>query len=133
MLYYYSATAAYEDLVQILQHEEFKSDDIVPNVRRLRKWRNRLPLSKIHSHEITIATKNTPSTAVPAKSAYTMSLRETIERVLSNPRLSSQMYFGCGIETEERKELWHGEIWKESPLFGKEHLEIDGGCPFIVI
>ena len=54
-----------------------------------------------------------------------MSLRETIERVLNNPRLSSQMYFGCGIETEERKEL---ETWKESPLFGKDYLEIDGGC-----
>ena len=102
-------------------------------MRRLRKWRNQLPLSKVHSHEIAITTKNTPSTAVPVKSAYTMSLRETIERVLNNPRLASQMYFGCGIETEERKEFWHGEIWKESPLFGKEHLEIDGGSPFIVI
>ena len=62
-----------------------------------------------------------------------MSLRETIERVLSNPQLSSKMYFGCGIETEEKKELWHGEIWKESPLFGKEHLEINRGCLFIII
>jgi|GraSoiStandDraft_12_1057312.scaffolds.fasta_scaffold85390_2 hypothetical protein len=37
---------------------------------------------------------------------YTRSLWET-RTVLSNPRLSSQMYFGCGIETKEKR---HGEI-----------------------
>ncbi|GET00728.1 hypothetical protein GLOIN_2v1790940 [Rhizophagus clarus] len=29
------------------------------------------------------------------------------------------MYFGPGVEKEERTELWHGNLWKESPLFGE--------------
>jgi len=108
-------------------------NDVVPNIRRLRQWRNRLPLSKIRRHEIKISTKNTPSTAMPAKDAYTISLRETIERVLNNPRLCSQMYFGSGIEVEEKTEFWHGEIWKESPLFGQDTLDINGGYIYIYI
>jgi hypothetical protein len=87
-----------------------------------------LPLSKIFKHEITIVTKNTPSTAIPVKNAYTISLLETIKSVLNNPQLSSQMYFGSGVEVEEKKEFWHGETWKESPLFGEDCLEINGGC-----
>ena len=104
----------------------------MPNIRRLRQWRNRLPLSKIRRHEIKISTKNTPSTAMPAKDAYTISLRETIERVLNNPRLCSQMYFGSGIEVEEKTEFWHGEIWKESPLFGQDTLDINRGYYFFI-
>lgn len=119
--------------MQILQHEDFTLTDVVPNIRRLRQWRNRLPLSKIRGHEIKITTKNTPSTAMPTKDAYTISLRETIERVLNNPRLCSQMYFGSGIEVEEKTEFWHGEIWKESPLFGQDTLDINGGFFFLYL
>src|SRR5207244_12024501 len=80
-----------------------------------------------------ITTKNTPSTAMTTKDAYTISLRETIERVLNNPRLCSQMYFGSGIEVEEKTEFWHGEIWKESPLFGQDTLDINGGFFFVCL
>ena len=160
--------------MQILQHEDFTLTDVVPNIRRLRQWRNRLPLSKIRGHEIKITTKNTPSTAMPTKDAYTISLRETIERVLNNPRPSSLMDIDTshglrasfqvvpeeryevpdsfvseirsrGFEFnihdlnhdgrlfEEKTEFWHGEIWKESPLFGKDTLDINGGFFFLYL
>ena len=41
------------------------------------------------------------------------------------------MYFGSGIEVEEKTEFWHGEIWKESPLFGQDTLDINGGYIYI--
>jgi hypothetical protein len=72
--------------VQIPQHEEFALNNVVPNIRRLRRWRNRLPLSKIHSHEIAITTKIRHRLQFQPKDAYTVSLRETMERVLNNPR-----------------------------------------------
>jgi hypothetical protein len=40
------------------------------------------------------------------------------------------MYFESGIEVEEKTEFWHEEIWKESPLFGQDNLEINGGVFF---
>jgi len=52
--------------------------------------------------------KNAPSTQFQPKDAYTVSLRETIERVLNNPRPFSQMHFESGIEVEEKTEFWHG-------------------------
>ena len=37
------------------------------------------------------------------------------------------LYFGPGIEAEEKKEYWHGDLWAESPLFGQENITINGG------
>lgn len=34
------------------------------------------------------------------------------------------MYFGPGQEVEESKELWHGDIWKESARFGQASITI---------
>ena len=40
------------------------------------------------------------------------------------------MYFGPGIEVSEAVELWHGQIWKESPIFGETSLLINNGRLF---
>ncbi|PKB96947.1 hypothetical protein RhiirA5_385000 [Rhizophagus irregularis] len=37
------------------------------------------------------------------------------------------LYFGPGIETEEKKEFWHGDLWAESPLFGQEKIAVNRG------
>ena len=37
------------------------------------------------------------------------------------------MYFGPGIEVPEAVELWHGQIWKESPIFGETSLLVNNG------
>src|SRR5437879_5558497 len=125
--FYILATCAYEDLITILKHPNFNVLDAVSNVRRVRQWQQRLPLQKVRSHQISITSKNTPSTASPSRDAYIFSLHETIERVLNNPFLMSKMYFGPGIESDEKSELWHGDIWKRSPLFGENKLETQNG------
>ena len=35
------------------------------------------------------------------------------------------MYFGPEIEVSEVIELWHGQVWKESPMFGEISLLVD--------
>ena len=36
---FFLATNAYNDLVDILQHPDFNTRDVVTNVRRFRQWR----------------------------------------------------------------------------------------------
>ena len=113
--------------MRILTHKDFRTDDVVSNVRRLRKMRQRLPLLKMSEHPVHISNKQTPSTSEPVKSAYSISLLDYISRVLSTPSLASEMYFGPGVLMERRSEFWHGRIWHESPLFGQDSVKIRGG------
>ncbi|CAG8758812.1 42705_t:CDS:10, partial [Gigaspora margarita] len=91
---YMTSTAAYHDLVQILRHPKFDVNHLPTNLQSLKKQREQLPLMKIH----------TPSTNI------------------KNPSLSSQLYFGPGIFSKSREELWEGNLWAESPLFGQPNL-----------
>lgn len=37
------------------------------------------------------------------------------------------MYFGSGQKVERSQELWHGNLWKESPCFGHASIQINTG------
>ena len=41
-----------------------------------------------------------------------------------------KMYFGHGIESQEKSELWHGDIWQWSPLYGDVTIIINNGKAF---
>ena len=41
--------------------------------------------------------------------------------------LMSKMYFGPSVEKEKNTEIWHGDLWKESPLFGEISITINNG------
>ena len=68
-----------------------------------------------------------PSTSNPTKLAYTISIKEHLNHILNNSRLIEKMYFGHGIESPEKSELWHGDIWQRSPLYGDATISIDNG------
>ncbi|CAG8767826.1 5844_t:CDS:2, partial [Gigaspora rosea] len=108
------------NILDIIYHPQFKSEDVVKNIRRFRKYRQRLPLLKIKSHQIHISNKKTPSTSKDTKKAYCLSISDIIWYTLNNPSLFHTMYFGPGQEVTRNYELWHGNIWKESPRFGQE-------------
>lgn len=36
-----------------------------------------------------------------------------------------KMYFGPGIVAKEKREFWHGDLWQDSPLFGKHEIRIN--------
>ena len=110
--------------MDIIRHPQFKCEDVVPNSRQFRKYRQRLPLLPIKSRQINISSKKTPSTSKNIGAAYYLSITDIICHVLNNPSLISNLYFGLGQEVKESKELWHGDIWKESARFGQAFITI---------
>jgi hypothetical protein len=84
-------------------------------------------LPSIKSRKIHISNKKTPSTSKNTKETYYLSITDIIWQVLNNPLLFSQMYFGPGQKVTRNQELWHGDIWKESPRFGQASIQINGG------
>ena len=103
------------------------------NIRRLRTERVKLPLLRIKSHPITIDNQKTPSTSIPTKLAYTVLTKEHLNHILNNPRLMEKMYFGRDIESCEKSELWHGDIWQRSPLYEDATIVINNGKTFLLI
>ncbi|POG58448.1 hypothetical protein GLOIN_2v1790377 [Rhizophagus irregularis DAOM 181602=DAOM 197198] len=98
------STSAYEDLVDIIMRPEFNRD--------------------AYSKSILISLKKTPSTSRDSKMAYQLSISDIIWNVLNNPSLVKKMYFGPDVDSKIKSEYWHGTLWAESLLFGKEQLMI---------
>ena len=120
---FYIATAAYEDLAKILTHPEFRKEDVTKNIRKIRTWRNRLPLVKVRQHDVPLCMQRTPSTSKSTTKAFTISPLTYLERILKNLLLMSKMYFGPGIVSTEKREFWHGELWQDSLLFGEDEIK----------
>lgn len=129
----YLGSHAYQDLVKILNDPDFCISDLPLSITTLKQIRRGLPLMALNSHNVKINPMDTPSTTVTQKEGYTFSLLDHIQRILKNQSLFSKMYFGPGIEASEVVELWHGQLWKESPIFGETFLKVNNGKFFIFI
>ncbi|KAF0352756.1 HCP-like protein [Gigaspora margarita] len=79
----------------------------------------------IRTCSVDISQKKTLSTSKERRPCYYLSIFDIIWNVLNNPSLYNTMYFGPGVEVEEKKEYWHGDLWAESPLFGQDKIIID--------
>ena len=42
------------------------------------------------------------------------------------------MYFGPSINSEEKSEFWHGNLWGEFPLFGQHEILISEAYKIIL-
>ena len=124
---------AYKELMKIIKHAEFKCNEAPNNIASLKRYRNGLPLLPIKSHSVEIVSKQMPSTAKPTKDAYYFSILDHIKRVLNNPSLKNNMYFGPGIEATKKTEFWYGFLWQESLLFGCEKILLHNSKNFIFI
>jgi hypothetical protein len=120
-------THAYHELVKILRHPKFKADQIPYSVTTLKKFRKGLPLLPFTGKLVKIDLKHTPSNTLPLKEAYTFSIKDHIYHIINNLTLIPKMYFGPGVEKERSTEIWHGSLWKESPLFGETSIIINNG------
>ncbi|PKY37032.1 hypothetical protein RhiirB3_461134, partial [Rhizophagus irregularis] len=125
-------TCAYQDLVKILQHPDFCASDLPQSITTLKQMRHNLPLITLNSHNVKINPMDIPSTSVSVKKDYTSSIFDYIQRILNNPSIFPKLYFGPGIETLKKFELWHRQVWKESPLFGKTSHMIKNGNIYIL-
>ena len=114
-------------MIDIIRHPQFKIEDVVPNSRKFRKYRQRLPILPMKSQKISISSKKTPFTSKNIGEAYYLSISDILWHILNNPSLFNTMYFGSGQEMEKSKELWHGNIWKESARFGQASVMVAQG------
>ena len=81
----------------------------------------------IRTRSIKIDQRKTPSTSKGEKPSYYLSIHDIVWSILNNLSLYNTLYFGPGVETNEKKEFWHGDLWAESPLFGQDKITINGG------
>ncbi|CAG8750415.1 18344_t:CDS:2, partial [Racocetra persica] len=72
------STHAYDKLVDIIHHPQFKSTDVMKNIQRFRKYRQRLLLPSIRSQYIHIFDKKILSTSRKTKEMYYLSITEII-------------------------------------------------------
>jgi hypothetical protein len=86
-----------------------------------------LPLLPITGKFVPIDLKNTPSKTLPLKEAYTFLIKDHIYRIINNPILMPKLYFGLDVEKGKNTEIWHEDLWKESPLFGDTVITINNG------
>ncbi|CAG8579124.1 9414_t:CDS:2, partial [Dentiscutata heterogama] len=121
------ATSAYEDLAKIITHPKFRKEDVIGNIRRMRKWRYRLPLLTVRQHDVPICSQKAPSALASSKKAFTISPLTYLERILNNPAITPKLYFGPGVIKNEKSEFWHGNLWQESPLFGSHDIRSNSG------
>lgn len=117
-------TQAYKELVTIMKDQKFNPEHLMHNLQPLTKIRKKLPLMNIRKTLVNISDRKTQTKVMSIKPAYTFSIVQYLERILSNPAICKRMYFGPAILTENRIEFWHGDLWQESPLFGSSSITI---------
>lgn len=77
--------------------------------------------------------EKTPSNSQSRKTAYSISIFDHIHAILNNPKLSPLLYFGPGVEDDQKREFWHGTIWQESPLFGITNITYNKSMKYVLL
>ena len=124
---------AYRDLIRILKNEDFNLQDIPHNIQTLKEQNKHLPLYKIRKNTVKINKEKAPSNSQPTKIAYSISIIDHIRAILENTQISPLLYFGPGIEDDQKSEFWHGKIWQESPLFGITNIKYNEGMKYNIV
>ena len=104
------SSIAYKDLISILLHEKFRFEDFIKSLRSVKRFCDGLPLMTINSYNIKLSSRDTLSTSKGSKESYFFSVIDHIKRMLNNPKLRNDLYFGEGIEPESKSEFWHGKL-----------------------
>ncbi|RHZ52785.1 hypothetical protein Glove_457g98 [Diversispora epigaea] len=102
---------AYKDLIKILKNEDFNLQDIPNNIQTLKEQNKYLPLYKIRKNIVNINKEKVLSNSQFTKIAYSISILDHISTILKNTQISPLLYFGPGIENDQKSEFWHEKIW----------------------
>ncbi|CAB4444803.1 unnamed protein product [Rhizophagus irregularis] len=102
---------AFRELSNIVKHPDFNPNDVPLSLSTIKQHRNGLPLITFNGYNVNICDYNTPSTSKSFRQAFIFPLKSILFRILSNEQLRKQMYFGPGIYSDDKRELWHRDIW----------------------
>ena len=103
----------YNALVRIIRHPNFLASD-VPSYSQIKRLHRGVRTITTHIRQLPIRT----ATSKKFTPTYTHSVIDIIRRAMESRILRSQMFFGAGQRVENSREFYHGDLWKESPLFG---------------
>ena len=103
----------YNALVRIIRHPNFLASD-VPSYSQIKRLHRGVRTITTHIRQLPIRT----ATSKEFTPTYTHSVIDIIRRAMESRILRSQMFFGAGQRVENSQEFYHGDLWKESPLFG---------------
>ncbi len=118
---------AYRDFANIIKHSKFNPKDVPISLATIKKYRDSLQLLLFKGHTVNLNNRNTPSTSKSIGQALIFPLKNILYRILANPQLHEHMYFGPGIYCENKREIWHGDFWHKSPLFGELNIKLNNG------
>jgi len=112
----------FESLLKLLRHPNFRPTDIPSSYSTAQRYLSALPRMPIYMRNLTHY--STPAQVTNRVTAYYHHPTDIVQHVLRTRALRESMHFGYAIKTEKKSELWHGELWAESPLFGPGNLTI---------
>ena len=111
---------SYSTLVQIVQHPNFSAPN-VPSYSQAKRLLREVRTIPTHVHNLPVVKTNSSEGISKATTpAYLHSVADIIKRAMESQILRTHMYFGAGRLVDNAQEFYHGDLWKESPLFGAD-------------
>jgi hypothetical protein len=106
----------YNALIRVIRHPHFLPSD-VPSYSQAKRLLRGVRTITTHIRNLPVKTAASGKTSTPA---YSHSVVGIIKRAMESQTLRSHMFFGAGQRVEYAREIYHGDLWKESPLFGSD-------------
>lgn len=106
----------YSALIRVIRHPHFLPSD-VPSYSQAKRLLRGVRTITTHIRNLPVKTAASGKTSTPA---YSHSVVGIIKRAMESQILRSHMFFGAGQRVEYAREIYHGDLWKESPLFGSD-------------
>ncbi|CAB5371849.1 unnamed protein product [Rhizophagus irregularis] len=85
---------AYQDFSNIIKHPDFNISDVPYSITTIKKYRDSLPLIPFNGYDVELNDRDTSSTSKPTRQAFVFQLKRILQRIMLNPSLRDQMYFG---------------------------------------
>ncbi|GBC18416.2 hypothetical protein GLOIN_2v1785823 [Rhizophagus irregularis DAOM 181602=DAOM 197198] len=130
---YDNSCEAYQDFSNIIKHSDFNISDVLYFIITIKKYQNSLPLIPFNGYDIELNDRNIFSTLKLTHQVFVFQLKRTLQHIMLNPSLRDQMYFGSGIYYKIRQELWHGNIWHKSLLFGTTYIYVNNEMSILLL
>jgi hypothetical protein len=123
----------FNSLLAIIKHPKFSVSDLPKSYKQCRRLLHGLPSLPIFQRNLPVTSDGTRSMIGKIEPTYTHSVADITKRILSTKCIRNQMYFGSGQKVKQSKEFYHGQLWRESALFGDAHVHIhNGGCLILI-
>lgn len=117
----------FDSLLKIIKHPEFSVNDLPKTYSQCKRLLRGVPSLPILQRDLEVTCSRARSAMGTTEPAYTHSVTDIVKRVLCTKRIRDRMHFGAGQKVKRPKELYHGQLWRESAIFGDDHVHVREG------